>query len=87
MRFGTGFDQMNVICFSQDTLATFNRWRGYLYNQPILSFLRDSVYHKLLKSVLFPVITKIKVSSFFLKRGVYIHRRKTANITEIIWAQ
>jgi len=31
-RFGTGLDQMKVICFSQGTVATFHRRGGYIYN-------------------------------------------------------
>jgi len=33
MYFGTGFDQMNVICFSQGTVATLHMWGGYIYNR------------------------------------------------------
>jgi len=34
------FDQMNVICFSQGTVATFYRWGGYIYNHLMLVLWR-----------------------------------------------
>ena len=61
---------VKVICFSQGTVATCYSWGGYIITYDV-TFLWDSVYQKLLKSVhsffieLF--FLKIKVSLLFFK--------------------
>jgi len=72
MHFGTGFNQMKIICFSQGTVATFYRCCGYIYIIwcDISSGLHTPKITKI-GSFFTELFLKNQVVIAFLKHGVY----------------